>query len=290
MERNSLGEAASRIARAQAVVAFTGAGISEESGIPTFRGKGGLWDRYPPERFAHIPGLIAEFLLRPERVANFLREILESCLEAQPNPAHLALAHWETQGRLRAVITQNIDILHERAGSKKVIKLHGSIDRLRCAECGFRQEFDGSQLSGWMAALSPKGMGRRQLWQALKQILSRCPYCGGRRRPDVVLFGDLLPQEAWTEAHREASLCEVLLVIGTSALVYPAAEIPLLAKRSGATLIEINPEPTSLTPLADLFLEGKAGQVMQELAGKCSWPEDDPSSPQQNCEGSSIED
>jgi len=270
MQKNSLSEAASRIACAQAVVAFTGAGISEESGIPTFRGKGGLWDSYPPERFAHIPGLIAEFLLSPARVGNFLREVLESCLEAKPNPAHLGLAQWEAQGRLRAVITQNIDTLHERAGSKRVIKLHGSIDRLRCTDCGFGQDFDEVELRRWAAALSLGGMGRRQLWHTLRQIFSACPYCGGRRRPDVVLFGDLLPQDAWGEAEKEVSLCPLLLVIGTSGLVYPAAEIPLLAKRSGATLIEINPEPTSLTPLADLFLEGKAGQVMEELAGKCS--------------------
>jgi len=268
MEKNSLSEAASQIARAERVVAFTGAGISEESGIPTFRGKGGIWDRYPPERFAHIPGLIAEFLLQPERVANFLREILESCLDAEPNPAHLALAHWEAQGKLRAVITQNIDTLHEGAGSRKVIKLHGSIDRLRCTDCGFRQDFDEVQLRRWAVALSLQGMGRRQLWHALKQILSSCPYCGGRRRPDVVLFGDLLPQDAWMQAQREASLCQLLLVIGTSGLVHPAADIPLLAKRSGATLIEINPQPTSLTPHADLFLAGKAGQVLKELMGQ----------------------
>ncbi|MDH7499253.1 MAG: NAD-dependent deacylase [candidate division NC10 bacterium] len=265
MEWSLLREAASWIAGARSLVAFTGAGISEESGIPTFRGEGGLWDRYPPERFAHIPGLMAEFLLRPERVAAFLREILQACLDAEPNPAHLALARWEAQGKLRAVITQNIDTLHERAGSRKVIKLHGSIDRLRCTDCGFRQDFDGSQLSRWRAALLPKRMGRRQLWQALKQILSSCPYCGGRRRPDVVLFGDLLPQDAWGEAQGEASLCDLLMVIGTSGLIYPAAEIPLLAKRSGATLIEINPQPTSLTPDANLFLAGKAGEVLKEL-------------------------
>lgn len=265
MEENPLSEAASCIAHAQGVVAFTGAGISEESGIPTFRGQGGLWDRYPPERFANITGLVAEFFLHPARVAGFLREILHSCLDAEPNPAHVVLAQWEVQGILRAVITQNIDTLHERAGSQKVIKLHGSIDRLRCTDCGFSQGFDDSQLSRWMAALSPKGMRRRQLWQALKQILSQCPHCGGRRRPDVVLFGDLLPQDAWGEAQREVSLCDLLMVIGTSGLVHPAAEIPLLAKRSGVTLIEINPQPTSLTPHADLFLAGKAGQVMEEL-------------------------
>jgi len=268
MERKSLRQAASQIASARSLVAFTGAGISEESGIPTFRGKGGLWDRYPPERFANIAGLAAEFLLRPERVAGFLREILQSCLDARPNPAHLVLAQWEAKGILRAVITQNIDTLHERAGCQRVIKLHGSIDRLRCQDCGFRQHLDEWQLQQWAAHFASEGIDRRQLWHALREILSSCPYCGGRRRPDVVLFGDLLPQDAWGEAQREASLCELLLVIGTSGLIHPAAEIPFLARRSGAALIEINPQPTSLTPHADLFLAGKAGLVMEELMGQ----------------------
>jgi NAD-dependent deacetylase len=266
MEGNCLIQAANRIASTQGLVAFTGAGISEESGIPTFRGNGGLWDRYPPERFANMPGLMGEFLLRPKRVAAFLKEILRSCLDAQPNPAHVALAQWEAQGILRAVVTQNIDTLHERAGCSKIIKLHGSIDRLRCTDCGFKQDLDATQMQGWVQALSPDGIGRRQLWRALQKILSPCPYCGGRRRPDVVFFGDLLPQDAWAEAQQAASLCQILLVIGTSGLVRPAADLPLLAKKAGGVLIEINPQPTTLTPLADLFLEGKAGQVMQELA------------------------
>ena len=266
MERKPLAEAAYQIASTQGLVAFTGAGISEESGIASFRGRGGLWDRYPPERFGTLRGLMAEFLLQPRRVAGFLHDILTSCLDAQPNPAHLALAQWEAEGMLGAIITQNIDTLHERAGCNKTIKLHGSIDRLRCMDCGYKQDLDETQLRGWVRDLSPERIGRRQLWRALQKILSACPYCGGRRRPDVVFFGDLLPQDAWMEAQQAASLCQVLLVIGTSGLVYPAADIPILAKKAGGILIEINPEPTPLTPLADLFLEGKAGQVMQELA------------------------
>jgi NAD-dependent deacetylase len=262
----TLAEAAFQIASAHGLVAFTGAGISEESGIASFRGRGGLWDRYAPERFGTLRGLMAEFLLRPQRVAGFLHEILTSCLEAEPNPAHLALAQWEAEGVLQAVITQNIDILHERAGCNKTIKLHGSIDRLRCTDCGFKQDLDETQLRGWAGDLSLEGIGRRQLWRALQKILSACPYCGGRRRPDVVFFGDLLPQDAWMEAQQAASLCQLLLVIGTSGLVYPAADIPILAKKAGGILIEINPEPTPLTPLADLYLEGKAGEVMQKLA------------------------
>jgi NAD-dependent deacetylase len=268
MERDVLADAAFRIASAQIMVAFTGAGISEESGIPPFRGNGGLWDRYPPGHFGNLSGLLTEFLLRPKRLAAFLQEILQSCLDAQPNPAHLALADWEAKGALRAVITQNIDTLHERAGCERTLKLHGSIDRLRCPDCGFRQDLDETQMRGWIRDLSPERMGRRQLWDALQKIFSPCPYCGGRRRPDVVLFGDLLPQDLWAEAQQEASLCQLLLVIGTSALVHPAADIPLSAKKSGALLIEINSEPTPLTPLADLYLEGKAGQVMKELAAQ----------------------
>jgi len=266
MEENSLNEAASQIVSAAGLVAFTGAGISEESGISPFRGGEGLWDRYPPERFGNMAGLLAEFLIRPQKLTAFLQEILHSCLNARPNPAHLVLAEWEAQGILRAVVTQNIDTLHERAGCSKTIKLHGSIDRLRCTDCGFKQDLDQTQIRRWARDLSPKGMGRRQLWRTLQNIFSPCPYCGGGRRPDVVLFGDLLPQDAWLEAQKEVSSCSLLLVIGTSGLVYPAADLPLLAKKSGTILVEINRDPTHLTPLADLFLEGKAGEIMQELA------------------------
>ena len=275
MERKLLYEAASHIARAHGVVAFTGAGVSEESGISTFRDQGGIWDRYSPERFGRVSGLRAEVLRHPEEVAGFIRGLLQSCLEAVPNPAHLALARWEVQGVVRAVVTQNIDTLHERAGSKKVIKLHGSINRLRCEACGFRQGLDESQLQQWIARLSREGVDRRQARRLLQETFPACPYCGGKRRPDVVLFEDLLPQEAWLEAQQEASRCHILLVIGTSGLVYPAAEIPLLAKRSGATLIEINPQPTSLTSHADLFLAGKAGQVMEELMQQVHLAKDD---------------
>ncbi len=266
MEENSLNEAASQIVSAAGLVAFTGAGISEESGIPTFRGNGGFWDRYPPERFGNMAGLMGEFLLRPKRVAAFLQEILRSCLDAQPNPAHLALAQWEVQAILRAVVTQNIDTLHERAGCSKTIKLHGSIDRLRCTDCGFKQDLVATQMQGWIRDLSSDGIGRRQLWRTLRKILSPCPDCGGRRLPDVVFFGDLLPQDAWAEAQQAASLCQILLVIGTSGLVRPAADLPLLTKKAGGILIEINPEPTTITPLADLYLAGKAGEIMDKLA------------------------
>ena len=183
MEENSLNEAASQIVSAAGLVAFTGAGISEESGISPFRGGGGLWDCYPPERFGNMAGLLAEFLIRPQKLTAFLQEILHSCLNARPNPAHLVLAEWEAQGILRAVVTQNIDTLHERAGCSKTIKLHGSIDRLRCTDCGFKQDLDQTQIRRWARDLSPKGMGRRQLWRTLQNIFSPCPYAAGGGGP-----------------------------------------------------------------------------------------------------------
>ena len=132
------------------MVAFTGAGISEESGIPTFRGKGGLWDRYPPAFFANIPGLILSFLLRPKKLKDFIMDVIETFTSAKPNAGHYALAEMEKKGNLQAVITQNIDRLHESAGSSNVVKLHGDFFRMRCLKCGKTSDTDES---GWQRIL-----------------------------------------------------------------------------------------------------------------------------------------
>lgn len=224
------------------VVAFTGAGISVESGIPAFRGSQGLWKKYDPEEYAYLEA----FLNYPEKVWQMLREIYNLLLEAKPNPAHLVLSNMEKMGILKAVITQNIDNLHQRAGSRKVIELHGTGEKLICLKCYHEISFE----------------------ERLLEILPfpRCKNCNFPLKPKVVFFGEPLPQEALSEAFYLAQNCRVLIIIGTSGMVTPAAYIPYRAKKSGATIIEINLEETPYTSsISDFFLEGKAGEILSKL-------------------------
>ncbi len=219
------------------LVALTGAGISADSGIPTFRGKDGLWNRYRPEELA-TPQAFAK---DPELVWKWYAWRMERVFTARPNPAHQALAIMEEKGLLKAVITQNVDNLHERAGSRNVIHLHGRIDEMRCLECG-------------------RVVG---VTEPPKTLPPFCE-CGGMMRPNVVWFGESLPER---ELELAMSLCEEnsVLVIGTSAVVYPAAYLPHHAKRSGKEVIEINPDVTPVTEIADLSVRERAGRFFEPL-------------------------
>jgi NAD-dependent deacetylase len=217
----------------QPFVALTGAGISAESGIPTFRGDGGIWEQYratelaTPESFERDPELVWRFY-------NWRRELVSNCL---PNQAHRTLAAIEIQLSDFTLITQNIDGLHQEAGSRQVIELHGSIWRLRCNDCGHK----------WQDMRSP-----------IPEPVPTCPACSGLARPDVVWFGESLDFAVLQRAHQLSTRAKRMLVIGTSAVVYPAAELPLLGKTAGARLIEINVEDTPLTPFVDEKLRGPA--------------------------------
>jgi len=222
-------------------VALTGAGISVESGIPPFRGKGGLWEKIDPMKYAHIdayekdPGEVWEVLF------SGLKDVLD---KASPNEGHLGLSKLEQMGLLQTIVTQNIDGLHQQAGSNDVIEFHGTFASQRCMRCD--GSVDSRTLS--MDPLPPK-----------------CS-CGGILRPDVVMFGELIPMDALQRAQAFASTCDVMMVVGTSAAVEPAAYLPVIAKRAGATIIEINPESTPLTGrVTDIALLGEAGRVMREL-------------------------
>jgi len=232
------------VTRAASVAVLTGAGISAESGVPTFRGAGGLWRRFrpedlaTPEAFARDPRLVWEWYnWRRERMA-----------EARPNAAHFALVNLEARIARFTLITQNVDGLHERAGSAKILKLHGDIWRLRCTSCG----------ADWP--------DRRA---TLPKLPPHCA-CGGVVRPDVVWFGEPLPAGMIEEARHAVTNAELLLVIGTSALVEPAAGLIPLAKRSGAKVIEINTEDTPFSGLADFALRGPAGEVLPQLVERAS--------------------
>ncbi len=228
------------------VVVLTGAGISAESGIPTFReAQTGLWAQYDPQELATPEA----FRRQPRLVWEWYTWRRELIGHAQPNPGHRALvelAHCVPQFTL---ITQNIDNLHQNAGSQGVLELHGNIFRTKC----FRENVI-------VAA-----------WAETGDVPPLCPHCGGPLRPDVVWFGESLPQNILEKAIAAATTCDLLFSIGTSGLVHPAASIPLLAREQGAVTIEINPQPTPLTPRLDYHLAGPAGEILPELVA-AAWP------------------
>jgi NAD-dependent deacetylase len=233
-------EAARLLAERRNAVALTGAGISVESGIPMFRGSQGMWGKYDPMEYATLHA----FMQSPRKVWEMLSEMVSVCGFAAPNAAHAGLSALEKMGVLRAVITQNVDGLHQAAGSHRVIEYHGNLDELICVYC-------------W------KRYPTRDRWTP--GAVPRCD-CGETLKPNVVLFGEPIPWLAQEQAEEEASACGVLLVIGTSAQVSPACDIPRIAKESGAAVIEINPEPTSLTAsVTDIHLQGGASEVLRLL-------------------------
>ncbi|MHC1566805.1 MAG: SIR2 family NAD-dependent protein deacylase [Candidatus Syntropharchaeia archaeon] len=232
-------KAAEILKKSKSVVVLTGAGISAESGVPTFRGKDGLWKKYraedlaTPRAFSENPKLVWEWY-------NWRREIIS---RAEPNPAHLIVAKMEKYYEDFWVITQNVDGLHRKAGNKKIIELHGNIWRVRCTEEGKVFEMDDVPLP---------------------EIPPRCE-CGALLRPDVVWFGESLSPDDLSRSFECAEKCEVMLVVGTSAVVYPAASLPSIAKKKNAYLIEVNMEETPISSIADVSIFGKAGEIMPKI-------------------------
>lgn len=239
-----------RMRQATRLVALTGAGVSAESGIPTFRqAQTGLWAQYraedlaTPQAFRSNPKMVWEWY-------TWRRELIEKAL---PNPGHFALARLEMVLDDFTLVTQNVDGLHQRAGSGRrgrLIELHGNIMRNKCFDQGHKVD----------------------TWQETGDTPPRCPICGGLVRPDVVWFGESLPYQALQNAWTAAENCEVFLSVGTSGLVEPAASLPYLAMRSGAMVVEINPDETPLTPQADFALQGPSGVVLPALL-HAAWPD-----------------
>jgi NAD-dependent deacetylase len=242
---DALDHAADLLSRSRAVVAFTGAGISEESGLPTYRGEGGLWRRFDPYKVASIE----EFRRDPTVYWTYSRT--HRRLGANPNPAHLALVQLERSGRLRAVITQNTDGLHQKAGSSEVIELHGSSAAVVCLDCQAR--YPRAEIDALNAEQCPP----------------HCPRCGARYlKPTVVFFGEPLPIPALARAQELAAKADLMLVVGSSLQVYPAAGIPRLARDAGASLVIINAEPTPFDSWARIVLHGKAGEILPQLLAR----------------------
>jgi len=231
-----------RFRQANNILVMTGAGVSAESGVPTFRGGGntGVWKGLPFEIISSA-GMVERDLPAVWEWFNYRRGLLESL---KPNPAHEAIARWQTLFGDLTLVTQNIDGLHQKAGSRNVIELHGNIWRARCVDCAARHDL-------------------REL--KFDNSVPVCFDCGGSLRPDVVLFGEMLPAGAFEAAAMKAEACELCLVVGTSAVVYPAASIPEIARAAGAYLVEVNPEVTPLSELCDEVLTGKAGEIIPLL-------------------------
>ncbi len=226
------------------VVAFTGAGVSAESGIPTYRGTGGFWTKYDPSKYASID----YFNTDPSYYWSFYRDTRGPLIhDAKPNPAHLTLAKLEEAGYLDSVITQNIDGLHQAAGSKSVIELHGTTRSFYCMKC--RKPFNLEEAEKALEINLPP----------------LCDACEGILRPDVVFFGEMLPAGTLEEAFEYARQASLLLMIGSSLVVYPASHVPMAAKQSGARLAIINDEPTPLDEIADWVMHTKAGEILPKL-------------------------
>lgn len=237
-------DAAELLAAAQRGLALTGAGVSAESGIPTFRGKGGVWTKYDPVKVASL----AYFMADPSAYWKVSKDRGRVALAARPNAGHQALAALEAGGHLVAIATQNTDGLHQDSGSRRVIELHGSGRTVQCLDCGNREPRSDVQ-------------ARLEV-----EMPPRCGVCGGTfLKPTVVLFGEPMPPAAVQEAFALAREADVMLVVGSSLVVYPAADIPVAAVKSGASLIVINAEPTPLDELATVVVRGKSGEVLPEI-------------------------
>ncbi|NVM25227.1 MAG: NAD-dependent deacylase [Desulfobacterales bacterium] len=232
-------EAARIILGSKLTLALTGAGISVESGIPDFRSRGGLWDRFDPEEY----GTIYAFRKDPEKVWKMLKEMEDTLDRARPNEAHVGLAELESMGLLQCVSTQNVDNLHQEAGSRDVIEYHGNSRSLTCLWCNRKHDYK-----------EKKG-----------EYPPRCT-CGKILKPDVIFFGETIPFEAMERSSQLASTCQALLIVGTSALVSPFNILPRQAKQAGAKIIEINLERTVLTDhITDIFLQGKASEKVSQV-------------------------
>jgi NAD-dependent deacetylase len=240
-------QAATLLLEAAYVVGMTGAGISVESGIPPFRGPGGLWTKYgePPmngyERFLADPQKAWEERLAPTGAS---KEIQATIRQAQPNPGHQALVRLEDMGVLRHLITQNVDNLHRRAGSRKLAEIHGNSTLVRCLQCTARWPVEAV---------------------SLERLPPTCTQCGGMLKIDTVAFGEPIPPDVLEVCVRETQRCDCMLVAGTSATVYPAAWFPLQVQEKGGHLIEVNLYESELTPLCTVSLRGKSGEILPQL-------------------------
>ena len=227
-----------KLKNAKKIVFVTGAGISQESGIPTFRGTDGLWRKYDPMQLATIDAFYDD----PKLVWEWYEDRRKNILQAKPNPGHFAIAELEKYKEV-TVLTQNIDGLHQRSGSTKVLELHGSIIRIKCSVCNFKDNIPSS----------------------FEELPPKCSSCNNILLPDVVWFGESLPQDIWNQAIIEAKSCDVMIIAGTSLVVSPANTLPVYAKQNNALLVEVNPEETIMSSEMDLSLKMTSAKALPNL-------------------------
>ena len=240
--RDELKLAVQALKQSHHCIALTGAGVSSGSGIPAFRGSHGLWQKYNPADYASI----ATFKTSPEKVWEMFSEMLSLIRSASPNNAHAALARLESAGILKGLITQNVDGLHLMAGNRNVLEYHGSSMRLDCLNCHGRYSINEF---------------------SEHEKIPRCTICGAILKPGIILFGEIIPAGIIWEGQLLAGTCDLLMVIGTSAVVQPAADIPFIAKKNRATIVELNLQETGLTgSITDIFIKGPAEETLPELA------------------------
>jgi NAD-dependent deacetylase len=242
---NKLDTVANMVFESKRIVVFTGAGISTESGIADFRSPGGIWSKFDPSEFSYQKFLSSE--VSRERYWEFSKSLWPIVAEARPNPGHSAITELHYLGKLDCVITQNIDGLHQKSGipDEKVIELHGTLKWVNCLECGSRY---------------PREDIQRRLESGEK--MPRCEHCGGITKPATISFGQPMPEWETSEAGRRAAACDLFLVAGSSLVVYPAAQMPLIAKESGARLVIINLAPTPHDGYADAVINEKTGEAL----------------------------
>ncbi len=240
--------AAELLAKARHAVVLTGAGLSTPSGIPDFRSEGsGLWSRDEPLEVASM----TTFRTNPAQFFHWFHPLASQIFNASPNPAHHAIAELEQKGYLQAVITQNIDMLHQKAGSRRVIEMHGTLRTLSCTQCYRQQGYED-----YLPAFVTKG------------AIPHCPHCDSILKPDVILFGEQLPQKAWLEAQREARACDLMIVVGSSLEVLPVAGLPMQAIDRGAHLIIINNSDTYLNVRADVVLREDVAAILPAISNR----------------------
>jgi NAD-dependent deacetylase len=248
---HQVGQVADFIVESDRIIVFTGAGVSTESGIPDFRSPDGLWSKYDPDDFT------IEKFLSDKRARKTHWDLLTGhefgLSEAKPNPAHYAITELEKMGKLYAVITQNVDGLHQKAGVSEnmVFQLHGDLSHAKCLSCGTRYPME--QIKAWL-----KG--------GLEE--PECPTCTGMLKPDAVLFGEQLPFDVLAESERRSRTCDLCIVLGSTLVVYPAASMPFMALQAGAKLVIVNLGPTALDEMATVCIEGKAGEMMPRIVAR----------------------
>jgi NAD-dependent deacetylase len=241
----SIDLAARLIRGSRRLLVFTGAGISAESGVPTFRGQGGLWEKIDPGVLE-----ITRFRRDPEACWKAIRELFYSASRPSPNAAHRILADWEGRGIVSFLVTQNIDGLHREAGSRRLAEFHGSIEQLACMRCGKKVEAGREALAAGL----------------LDELPPRCSLCGGTMKPDFVFFGEAIPGEAYQAAFAAAELADLCLIVGSTGVVYPAAELPSIVKRRGGSVVEVDPGETEFSgTVTDVHIRLGAVEAMTGL-------------------------